>query len=130
MAVNSGGRLVPFANATGTLTVGALSLNTNSTTDFEFGAGPANDVIIVSNAGGLSFGSAFTLNFYDVDALTPFSTNGIYTLLRLQRELHRQPVESRRRQPSGRQGLRADQRCGTTSIRLTISDRHPFRVER
>ena len=40
VAVNSGGRFVPLANAAGTLTIGSLSLNANSTTDFEFAPGP------------------------------------------------------------------------------------------
>jgi autotransporter-associated beta strand protein/T5SS/PEP-CTERM-associated repeat protein len=121
VAVNSGGRLVPLANATGALTVGALSLNTNSTMDFEFGAGPTNDVIVVSNSGGLSFGSAFTLNFYDVAAASAFSTNGVYTLFDYTGTFTGSLSNLVVGNPVAGKGYALTNDVGSTSIRLTIS---------
>ena len=121
VVVNGGGRLVPLANATGTLTVGSLSLNTNSTTDFEFAPGPTNDVIVVSNSGGLSFGSAFTFNFYDVSAVTPFSTNGTYTIIDYTGSFTGNLANLVVGNPVPGKGYALTNNVGTTSISLTIS---------
>jgi fibronectin-binding autotransporter adhesin len=79
--VNSTARLVPFAGATGTVTVGSLALNNGSAVDFEFGAGGAPfDQIVVGPGGTLTFGTAFTLNLYEAGSVNPFSTNGTYPI--------------------------------------------------
>lgn len=75
--VNTGGHLTALQNSEGTLTVPTLALGTGSFVDFEFGSG--NDVITVSNAGGLTLGST-ALYLYATGTTNAFTTPGTYTI--------------------------------------------------
>ena len=68
-AVNSG---------VGTLTTGSLTLSANSILDWEFGSG--NDQVTISSGAAITLNSGVKINLYAAGAVTPFSTNGTYTL--------------------------------------------------
>ena len=76
-AVNAGGRLTALHLSEGTLNVPTLTLGAGSAVDFEFGTG--NDLINITNAGGLTLGST-GLYLYNTGGTTPFTTNGTYTI--------------------------------------------------
>jgi fibronectin-binding autotransporter adhesin len=77
----SGASLVPGDGGVGNLSVGGLTLNAGSSTNFEFD-GVSNDTVTVSNAGGLNIGGG-NVNLFNVGGITPFSTNGTYTLMNI-----------------------------------------------
>ena len=81
--VNSGGHLTAARLNTGTLFIPTLLLGTGSAADFEFGVGgtlnSGHDIIAVANASGLTLGST-GLYLYQTGVVTPFTTNGTYTL--------------------------------------------------
>src|SRR5206468_11502168 len=69
----SGGILVPgAAGNVGTLSVGALTLNTGGQINYELGTG--NDQITVANAGGLALNSG-SLFLFNTGTTTAFSAN-------------------------------------------------------
>ena len=78
----SGGIVSPGNGAVGTMTVGGLTLNTGSISNFEFNATPANDQITVNGAGGLAINGG-GINLYQEGTTTAFSTNGTYTLFNI-----------------------------------------------
>ena len=64
----------------GTLTVGSLNMTSGSIYNYQFNSTPANGLINVSTAGGLTInGGGF--NLYNQGSTTPFATPGTYTLL-------------------------------------------------
>jgi hypothetical protein len=75
--VVNGGRLSPFYQFVGTLGIPALTFNTTGGADFEFDG--SNDIITISNPGGLTLGKA-ALNLFQTGTNLPFGTNGVYTL--------------------------------------------------
>ena len=76
--VTSGGKLAPGASV-GTLTVGSLDLDAGSTLDIEFNTTPANDLVTVTNSGGLTIdGGAITL--LQEGTTNAFATVGTYNL--------------------------------------------------
>ena len=79
MTTVSGARIVPGGSAVaGTLTVGALTLVSGATVEFDLG-GPS-DLINVTNSGGLALnGGIFTI--FNTGTLIPFTTNGTYSLI-------------------------------------------------
>src|SRR5439155_26684002 len=76
----SGGIISP-GSSVGTVTVGALTLNTGAQINYEFD-GVNNDQVTVSNAGGLTL-SGGNLFLYNNGATTAYSTNGTYTLFNM-----------------------------------------------
>jgi autotransporter-associated beta strand protein len=79
VTINSGGRLAPGASV-GTLTVGSLSLATGAILDYEFSVGPANDLLVVSNSGGLTLNSA-AFNLFAAGTANTWSNTGTYNLI-------------------------------------------------
>jgi fibronectin-binding autotransporter adhesin len=79
--LSGGAILVPGDGGVGNLSVGGLTLNSGSSTNFEFD-GVSNDTVTVSNAGGLNIGGG-NVNLFNVGGITPFSTNGTYTLMNI-----------------------------------------------
>jgi len=78
VTVASGGVLAP-GNSVGALTLGSLTLSGGSSLIWEFSSTPANDLVVVSDSGGLSInGGAITL--YDESTTTAFATDGTYNL--------------------------------------------------
>ncbi len=78
--VNTGGRLTAKHGSIGTLTMPALTLGAGSALDFELNLTPSNDVIAITNAGGLTLGST-ALYLYDEGGTTPFVADGTYTII-------------------------------------------------
>ncbi len=68
-----------LTGATGTLNVGSLTLGGGSVVNQEFGG--LNDLITVTNAGGLTINSGAGYNLYAVGTTTPYTTNGLYNLI-------------------------------------------------
>jgi autotransporter-associated beta strand protein len=71
------GRLNAVHQAVGSLTVPTLTLGSGSGVDFDFGVG--QDIITISNVGGLTLGTT-GLNLYVAGGALPFTTNGTYPL--------------------------------------------------
>jgi fibronectin-binding autotransporter adhesin len=81
VSISSGGILLPGGNATvGTLTVGSLTLNSGSSSSFEFN-GTTNDLVVVSSSGGLTI-SGGSVNLYQSDGITPYAAAGTYNLFK------------------------------------------------
>ncbi len=82
ITISNNARLAPgdpaVSSGVGTLTTGSLTLNTGSVLDFEFGAG--NDQVTISSGAAITLNSGVKINLFDAGAVTPFSTDGIYTL--------------------------------------------------
>ena len=79
MTANSGSVILPGGTtSSGTLNVGALALNLGSALKYDLGGG--QDLINVTNSGGLAVGAA-GIGLYQADGATPFSTPGTYALL-------------------------------------------------
>lgn len=78
VTVNAGGYLAPGLSV-GTLTVGSLTISAGATLDFELNSNPANDLISISNASGLTInGGGF--NLYVENTTNKWTTPGIYNL--------------------------------------------------
>jgi fibronectin-binding autotransporter adhesin len=77
----SGGFIAPgnpaVASGIGTLTVGALTLNSGTDVVYQFGTG--NDIINVSSPGGLTLNSGSSIDVFDTSG-NQYTTNGVYTL--------------------------------------------------
>jgi fibronectin-binding autotransporter adhesin len=121
LVVNNTATLQPVAGV-GTLTVGSLSLNAGSVTDFEFTGTTANDQIVVTTPGGLSFGTAFTLNFYDALTTNPFSQNGSYLLFDYTTNFAGDLSNLVVGNPVSGKGYALLNDTGSTAIRLVITD--------
>ena len=82
LSTTSEATIVPGGSlSVGTLTVGALTLNTGSVLKYDFGSGSNNNSLInVISSGGLNLAGATSLNIYQTDGSTPFSTLGTYDL--------------------------------------------------
>jgi fibronectin-binding autotransporter adhesin len=74
--IATGSHLAPGVNNVGTLTIGALTLESGSTTDFDFNTA-ANSMVTITNFFGINGGG---INLYQEGTTTPFSSSGTYTL--------------------------------------------------
>ena len=77
---NNNGTVSP-GNGVGTLTVGALTINSGSTFNYEFSATPTNDMIV---AGGLTINDAAktaAFNLFQPGGVLPLTTTGTYNLV-------------------------------------------------
>ena len=76
--INAGGTLSPGISATGTLTVGSLTLASNSLLSYDINSTSALDQTMVSNSNGLTInGGALSIN----GGVSAFTTNGTYNLI-------------------------------------------------
>lgn len=80
LKINGGGVLAPGNNGVGSITVGALTLATDSILNFEFSPTPANDFVTVTVADGLTINGG-KFNFVSEGTSTPWTTVGTYNLL-------------------------------------------------
>jgi autotransporter-associated beta strand protein/T5SS/PEP-CTERM-associated repeat protein len=80
ISADSGSTILPGGKAAiGTLSMGALTLNTGSILKYDFGSG-TQDLIKVTNSGGLDMEGG-GIYLYQADGTTQFSTVGTYTLM-------------------------------------------------
>ena len=77
--------LAPGMTGVGTLTMDGLTLNPNSTTNFEFSGG-LNDLLVVNNSGGLVINGtpgSVNINLFQAGTSNSFATNGTYNLFQI-----------------------------------------------
>jgi fibronectin-binding autotransporter adhesin len=78
VTINAGAHLAPGV-IVGTLTVGSLTLSAGSIVDFEFNTTPANDLVSVATAGGLTINGA-GVNLTVASTTNKWTTPGTYNL--------------------------------------------------
>ncbi|MEK0448444.1 MAG: hypothetical protein RL088_712 [Verrucomicrobiota bacterium] len=119
--VNNGGRLLPAGGAVGTISAAGLTIGTGATVDFDFSAGGATHDQLVSS-GGITFGSAFTLNLFEVGTSNPFSANGTYSLFDYSTTVTGSPSGFTLGNAVVGKSYQLANNIGDTTVKMTIAD--------
>ena len=119
--VNNGGRLLPAGGTVGTISAAGLTIGTGATLDLDFSAGGATHDQLISS-GGITFGSAFTLNLFEVGTANPFSTNGTYSLFDYATTVTGSPSGFTLGNPVVGKSYQLANNTGDTTVKMTIAD--------